>query len=259
MLVINQRQLDAMIQVRMAGFERKLVAHLLNAWPRECRQAGGEPQIARAVKLILPRAQGHGYETERELTLYTSLTLILGFGFDTDPQLDWAGSALRNAAIADLTVRIERLYDETVEYLGAIGGKDAGLVVRAMLRVKNYDTTHAPVTEGEKLAEDLCGVLRQFWPEKLAFQGAAPTMAMIRDGIARARDHGLESPVGRGLFVSLQFMLGHEFDIDPLHPWAGAALTHPDDKTETDRIVRLYQVSFNHIDQSLTRAQGQGA
>lgn len=259
MLVISQRHMDAMIQARTASFERRLVRHLLDAWPRECRQAGGEAQIARAVRLILPRADGHGYQTERELTLYASLTFILGFGFDTDPQLYWAGTALRNAAIADPTARIERLYDETVAYLGAIAGKSAGLVVRAMLRVRRYDLEQAPATEGEELVEDICDGLRQFWPEKLAFQGVPSTMAMIRDGIVRARGYGLESAVGQGFFVTQAFMLGHAFDVDPLHPWASAVLTDPGTGTEAggteaERIAKLHRASLDHIAQSLTRA-----
>jgi hypothetical protein len=252
MLIINARQMEALARPGMERFEKALIEHLWIAWPRECRLAGGDAALPRAVRRIVAAAQGNGYETSRQLTLYAKMVFSLGIGFDTDPQLDWAAIGLLDESIDNPTERIERLYDDMIEYLGGIGGEDAGLIVRALLRVRRFDFTTAPDTEGEEQVEDLCDLLEKFWPQKLAFQETGPTLAMIRAAIAKAERYGITDPMGRCVFATIGFIDGHDFDVDPLHPWAEAVLTDPG----LDGAVRsqaLLRAGLERISQSLTR------
>lgn len=252
MLIISARQMNALVRPNLERFEKALTEHLWTAWPRECRLAGGDAALLHAVRQIIGAAHRNGYETSRQLTLYAKLVFSLGIGFDTDPQLEWAATGLLDESIDNPTERIERLYDDMVEYLGEIGGEDAGLIVRAMLRVRRYDFTNAPDTEGETQVEDLCDVLERFWPQKLAFQETSPTLAMIRAAIAKAERYGITDPLGRCVFATIGFIDGHHFDVDPLHPWAEAVLTDPG-LDGAARSQALLRAGLERIAQSLTR------
>jgi hypothetical protein len=253
MLIIKSRQIEALARPGMERFEQALADHLRVAWPRECRLTGSNAALLHAIRRIIRAAQANGYETSRQLTLYAKIVFSLGIGFDTDPQLDWAATALHDESIDDPTERIERLYDEMVEYLGAVGGEDAGRIVRAILRVRRYDFAAAPDTEGEAQVEDLCDVLEGFWPEKLAFQEVSPTLAMVREVIAKAARYGITDPMGRCVFATIGFIDGHDFDIDPLRPWAAAVLTDPSLGDGVARSQSLLAAGLNRMAQSLTR------
>jgi hypothetical protein len=253
MLIIKQQQIDALVRPGLERFERSLADHLRAAWPRECRLVGDDAALLDAVRRIVGAAHAHGFETERELTLYAMLVISLGFGFATDPQLMWAATSLGDQSIEDPTKRIEALYDEMVEYLGEIGGEDSERAVRALLRVRRYDFLAAPASEGEAQVEDICDVLETFWPEKLEFQETSPTLLMIRRMIDKAARYGIVDPTGRCVFSTIGFFFGHDFDADPLQPWAAAVLN---DRTIADGSTRakaLLRVGLERAAQSLAR------
>lgn len=224
MLVIRRSQMAVFGHSSMDRFERALLQHLGATWPREFQLIGSDKGRLHTVRQIIRAAQTQGYDTSRQMSLYATLVVSLGIGFDEDPQFDWASTALHNGAIDDATARIEALARLTIAYLGAVGGEDSEIVVRALLRVRAYDFADAPTSSDEALAEDLCALMGRFWPEKLAFQEPSPTLAMIEYALAKAARHGLDSPMGRCVFVTLSFFLGHAFDLDPMHPWASKVL-----------------------------------
>jgi hypothetical protein len=253
MLIVNARQMEALTRPSRERFENALVQHLWTAWPRECRLTGSDAALLNAVRQIIQVAHANGYETSRELTLYAKLVFSLGIRFDTDPQLDWAATALFDESIENSTERIERLYDETVDYLGEIGGEDSGRVVRALLRVRRYDFAAAPTSTGEEHVEDLCEILGTFWPEKLAFQETSPTLAMIRACIEKAGRYGITDPMGRCVFATTAYFFGHEFDVDPLQPWAMSVVNDPSFGDGEARSRALLQAGLNRVAQSLAR------
>ncbi len=253
MLLIRQHQLDAIGESGMRRFEMLLLQHLSSAWPRECVLIGDEAAQLGAVRKIIKVAHANGYETSRQLTLFAMLVVSLGIGFDTDPQLDWASTGLRNGLIEDPTARIEALFDQNIAYLGAVGGANSELVVRALLRVRRFDWSSAPASTDEELVEDLCDLMGRFWPEKRDYQELGPTLCMIEQSLVKAAGYGLTSPLGICVYVTLSFFLGHAFDIDPLHPWAAAALADPAHADEAARADALLVAHLNRIAQSLAR------
>jgi len=253
MLTVRHSQIEAIARSRMLRFQHELAKHLWTAWPRECQLTGGEAPLLHAVRKITDLAQHNGYHSEREMTLYAMLVFSLGIGFDTDPQFGWAAASLFNDGIDSLTARIEGLYDEMVEYLGAVGGDDSERVVRALLRVRRFDFAGSPASEGDELVGDLCDQLEAFWPEKFEFQEATPTAAMVEAAIRRAARYGIVGPTGRSAFTTLSFFLGHDFDVDPMHPWAAQALTDPAMRDGEARGLALLRAGLNRVNQSLTR------
>ncbi len=251
MLVIRQSQIEVFGRLSMGKFERALLQHLGATWPRELQLIGSDEGRLLAVRKIIQAAQAHGYATSRQMSLYALLVVSLGSGFDSDPQFDWASTALHNGALEDPTVRIEALVRLTIGYLGAVGGEDSEVVVRALLRVRAYNFATAPASSDEALVEELCALMGRFWPEKLAFQEPSPTLAMIEQALEKAARHGVDSPLGRCMFVTLSFFLGHAFDVDPMHPWASKVFAEAG-CAGADALGRaLLQAGLNRLAQSL--------
>lgn len=63
-----------------------------------------------------------------------------------------------------------------------------------------------------------------YFPNHLAIQGEASTRKVIRLGVWRAAGHGLSGRSDVCRYLNLMWMFGSYFDLDPLLPWAGAAL-----------------------------------
>jgi hypothetical protein len=79
---------------------------------------------------------------------------------------------------------------------------------------------------------------------------------IIRYGWDKARDYGLKSERGVRLYVSLMFLIGGSFDIDPQLPWAKRILN---DETITDEAWKnddLYDESIYYYNQ-VAGAQGE--
>lgn len=250
MLTIRRSQLAAFTEPSMRRFEDALVAHLQQAWPRECRLAGDDEQMLRVVRAIVPAARRHGYRTSREITLYALIVFSLGLDFDTDPQCTWAADGLGNLGIANTTARIEAVYDDMVMCLGAIGGTDSERVVRALLRVRRHDFTRPLSADPEERIAEICDLLEAFWPEKFEFQEAGPTERLVRASVARAARHGITGSTGESVFATLAYFLGHAFEQDPMHPWAADALR--DSAPGEPRALMLMHAGLGRLAASLT-------
>ncbi len=82
---------------------------------------------------------------------------------------------------------------------------------------------------------DAIGYFRARLPEALAGHDDAAARALFRDGIDRARAHGVVLGWGVCVYVALMLALGRDFERD--HGWAAELLTAEGDPHE--RIERL--------------------
>ncbi len=251
MLTIRDQQMTALGEGAQAEFERQLVGIFMHAYPRECRQAGGEPAIVQWVGSGVRTAASGGYSSRFEVSRWLSLMLILGSDFANDPQLPWVSECLDPDLPADTTDRITILYERTLDYLGDTAGENAERVVRAMLRMRKIDFAAIPAVEDVAWPAECCSMLSSLYPEKFNFQGADLTQRSVRQFVSRARELGLSGPAGEFLYVLLAFMLGSGFDQDPLHPWAAAVL-HQD--AGGDRSAELEAAAREHLELSLASA-----
>jgi hypothetical protein len=248
MLVIRQAQMEALGAVTRRDFESRLARHFLRVYPRECAEAGGEGQIARFVARALNRAAARRYDGRKEIGLFAALLFILGEAFDSDPQIPWAARQLDNEKFP-LATRPEIVFDSTIEYLGETAGEKCENVVRAMLRLRNYDLVSAPDFSSESWADGMCEVFERHYPEKFDYQGEAANRALLALARQSAERRGFHSNPGAGLFAILMFMLGSGFESDLLYPWAGAALAAAGEEEERTRI--LHRAALAHIENSL--------
>ncbi len=235
MLTITRRQMDALNQASLQRFEAQLSAHLHLSAPRACALAGGGAQVDVIARRCIRSARSSGYPASRQIMLYSSLVVGLGIGFDQDPQLPWAADGLTNEGIEDATERLGALCESADRFLAECRGRQDRYARQAAARLRTLAIDSPPDRQDDDLVDDACELLEALWPERFAVQEAAPTAAMVAASFGLAAGYGIAGPAGRLGFAVASFVLGHEFHIDPLHPWAGSILT---DTTYADAAAR---------------------
>lgn len=94
----------------------RLTARTRRLFPRKCAHIG-EPALTRSVDQAVAMARSFRLTSERGLSVFTGISLILGAEFFHDPQFLWAKRTLSADGIDDEQVRVERLLGETNECL----------------------------------------------------------------------------------------------------------------------------------------------
>jgi hypothetical protein len=256
MLVIRQAQISALGRHARAEFEAQMCDLFVRSYPRECRQAGGPAAMAGWVAHCLQAAVASGFQSKYACSRWLLLAMMLGIDFAVDPQLPWVQDCLDPGNDPESSDRIDRLFGQSLEYLGTTAGEDAEFVVRAMLRLRAFDFASVPELQGQAAIDAACDRMSALYPEKFAFQGLELTLHTVSMQLRRATDRGLTGAAGGFLFVVLSFMLGSGFDHDPLHPWAGEILHAAFDPPGlADRATRLEAAARKHMALSLTKGQ----
>ncbi len=91
---------------------------LLYALFPEKYQAVGDPAIRQLVRQGYQSARSHGLTDEKGIAIYISLMLMLGGGFDKDPQYPWVEPVLKDPALTDPIKKGELLRKGALDYLG---------------------------------------------------------------------------------------------------------------------------------------------
>jgi hypothetical protein len=252
MLVIRQGQMHVFDVDSRARFEQGIVLHFLKTYPRECRQAGGPEPVSRLVAAAVERSVAFGFTAKDQVSLFVALRFILGIDFDLDPQVPWAGQMLKSRKIRNPSLRINAIYDHMLEYLGKTAGDRCEFVVRAMIRLRDWDISTAPGLD-HKWTPNMLELLHGMYPQKFDHQGAQANRYLLDDSATKCDFfYDFRSPAGRALFTILMFMLGSGFDRDHLHPWAARILSDGKLVLEEDRVNALYQAARAHLHESLT-------
>lgn len=181
--------------------------------------------------------------------------LMLGSGFDRDPLIPWAAQQLNDESAGDAFARIRRVFDSSMKYLEDCFGPDNGQMVRTLVRLRDSKLSDAPQSDGLKFRSDLCKLLRFLAPQKFAVDGEDAVRGAIQDALFRALDYGITSAQGRTVFVCLMYLLGAEFDKDPMYPWASEALQgrFTDEAGGTEA---LYAAAMDYVESVLGEGSG---
>ena len=245
MLTIRSAQLSALEQGTLADCARRLVKHLAEAFPKQARLLG-KPGMQKVVELGMTRAAGHGLEEERDLFLYLTLMMMLGSWFDEDPQLAWAGKRLGDQRIQDPADRLDKLHDVAMQYLDRIAGENNELLVKALIRVRDFDPSKAESIPAAELEPGLVAMLSPLYPQKAQEQGEAGMRAVARHGVELAGQYGAGGNQAACLFAGLAFMLGWGFDHDPQFPWVCEALGEDGKKGDLGLLHRGAMTYLKH-------------
>ena len=250
MLKIRKEQMRAIGRVQLPTFEKQMLKHVHQHFCKHLELLG-EEGVLKVIRHGYERGKEYDFSTRHEVCLFTDFMIMLGSGFDTDPQLPWVTEILKAESAHDPTERIDTLYDKVMEYLDRVIVKDQVFPVEPIRKLLNY-----PVGQLEqRLAGGVeRGVLVEFrgiWPHKHRYVGVKQLNELIREGIDLAGTHGLTSRRGIGFYLILMFLLGHRFDTDPQYPWFSGVLNDQELKDETHKFERLYSTCKEILSKAL--------
>jgi len=106
----------------------------------------------------------------------------------------------------------------------------------------------------QRFLRQLVAELHQFAPWHAAILGDSGLETCVQFAARRARRYGFTNRGPIRLYLQMVFLLGAEFDSDPLLPWAGRILADSSIDGQTDRATQLYQA----LGEYLTHVAGPG-
>lgn len=245
MLKIRNEQMETFERADAPHFEPRTIRHLKEAFPKHCEFLG-EDGIHTIVRYGVKQASAYGLTNQSGVGLFIDLVLLLGRGFDTDPQLSWAAEILNDKSRTDQNERADNLFEKATEYLDRVSGPNNEFIDEAQRRI--LDTSIEMPFRDARFEDETLGRLRNIWPQKYAYLGEAGARRLIQQGIEAAKRYGITDESGCLVYIGLMYMLGSSFDTDPLFAWAGVILN---DKAEdqTGKIGRLYFEAINYLKQ----------
>lgn len=252
MIFLRNEQQKILYRIPRTQFEDRLIAFVRRFYEREYNNLGKD-QVKAVIQLAINRAKEHQYTTQRQVTYYLSIMLLLGSHFDEDVQLPWTKERLTDLSVASPTRRIEKLWKEVLEYLETTAGEENEYIIHAILRIRDLKLEDAPHSKGEEFVTDLCRLLLKLYPQKYQFQGEIINRELIKEGITEVVQFGITSNEGRSLFIILMFVLGWGFYKDLLFPWATSILENQNIHNEENRIIQLHTAAVDYARSALSK------
>ncbi len=119
----------------------------------------------------------------------------------------------------------------------------------------------------QKFEDKLVGHLREYAPRHSEALGGPGIRQVIRLGLDRAAAYGFTTRRTARFYLEMMYLLGSDFDTDPLLPWVAAVLTDPDLADPMTRADRHYDAAttyraavfgpdYEHETEALRRAAG---
>ncbi|MDB6121146.1 MAG: uncharacterized protein JWQ71_139 [Pedosphaera sp.] len=115
MLVIREEQYKAFAQYVVKGFEDRVVIHLKQVWPDDCKRVG-ERGLREAIRKSFESCEKYGIKAEYDVVRFVDLTFILCQGFDTNPRLAWAARLLNDKELSP-RAKMDKLWEMTEKEL----------------------------------------------------------------------------------------------------------------------------------------------
>ncbi len=226
MLIIRDEQIELLRQQPRIRFENRLIRHCYEFYTEECDRLG-KKQVRRVVRFGLKQMLSQGYTTQRDATYFISLMFLFGSYFYCDPQLPWCSGETGTQPLSDRVGQIQDVYQTAITYLEKTAGDDNRFLIKALIRIYDFDMSRLPESLGDEFPQELCALMEYFYPEKFAYQGSDITLSVVHDAIFKARGYGIKSVEGLATYVTLVFILGDRFGKDLLNPWAVTVLDDP--------------------------------
>lgn len=253
MLFLSRELMASFEDLAFQRFEQQLLSHVREHFPGHVRYLG-EQGALRVIRNGCALAEERGFKSERDLSLYTDLTLMLGAGFDSDPQMVWVPEIMEDPTLTDPRSRMDALWDQAMLYLEHVLGPDAVLPKRAYERDRSQKNRWRRLVGIGRLTamneQTLLEYFHGIWPEKAEYVGADALRTLVAQGLETASRH-VSTSVGLAEFLIHAFLFGHQFHADPQYPWVSEILK---DKTMGDGHERIVQIAVafdTHLKEAL--------
>jgi len=225
-LVIRDAQRPPLREMALRAFQGLMVEHLCRYAPQHSRGIG--PAAVRDVVLRgMERAATYGFTKRGPVRFYLELMMLMGSGFDTDPQLPRTmAGILRSGGVDDQLPRADRLHGELLGHMRAVLGPDNRHARAAVARLRTMSSAGLELSLA-RLERDVLRVFEQVYPERCALTETSALLALVGSARRLAVANGLDPLRGTALCGVLMFELGHRCFDDPLYPWLSRALMAP--------------------------------
>jgi hypothetical protein len=253
MFRIRPDQVTVFEEAALRNFEDRMVAHLKNFAPNHSKILS-EDEMRLVIRHGMKRAESHRFTSERSIRIYTETMLMLGSGFDADPQLPWAAELLNDETMSEEIERIDRLQDRAWEYVKQIrpdfghaeetGPKSFFEQLRRLMQERNEVLQQAAVPE---FYNRTISALKQTLPRKCELLGEVSLRRLISSGLELAGSYDITTERGCAFFVAAMFMLGSGFDKDPQVPWAAKVLNDQSITDQNERVDQLFAAAIDSL------------
>lgn len=247
-MIIRKEQLEAMDEIR-ADFEDIMVVHLQSFTPLHWDSLG-EPGIRKLIQAGVKGAAAQGFTRFGAVRFYLETVVLLGIGFDHDPQYAALAEALGSAFGESQIMRADRAWEWLMNYLDNVGGHNREHAYRALLKTYEQPPEPQPVSSPEFEARAL-RQMRDIHPQKVDFLGAEALRGLIARAREEAKRFDVETDFGVCLFLGLMFAVGHRFFEDPKYPWVSHTLTNVAITDRDRRVSRLYSKTMTYLGYAL--------
>lgn len=255
MLVINSSQMQALRQASLDAYAATLTDHCRSFSPA-LTDTLDDAALRAAIRHAIATAQAHGFSQKGPLRFFVDMTILLGSGFDTDPQYPWVARNLAETRDLPQMQRADALHEACTAWLQRVDGKDNVHTLEALSRLKRLVAGGVPL-ESASFAEDTLRLMRGTHPRKVEATGEPALRALIDATVADARArYGFEHVQSLGLMVVLAFAFGHRFATDPFHPWIARTLERDPDGRPDAMAERLKRRALVWLDAVLARRAG---
>jgi hypothetical protein len=248
-VIIRAEQMRVFEQAARRRFEEEMVAHSKDFSPRLCEVIGDE-QLRVALRSAMKRAEDYGFTNRGPMRLFIEMMFLCGSAFDTDPQYQAVGEALRSSV--HQMVRAQQIHEAHIDYLERVSGPGATNVRAALGNLLAF--AQMPLTiPPDDLVGGLFREMNRMFPQKVAYTGEAGLTAIIHEGIAEARRYAFTTVRQETLVVVLMFAFGHGCTDDPLYPWIAGTLRDDRIVSPAARAERLERKAVTWLEHVLAR------
>lgn len=219
---IRKEQIEAMAKEVRKGYERRVLDHVARYFPVQVRLFGRERLHPLAVRAI-DQANAYFMVSEESVCSYADTLMMLGVEFDLDPQLPFARAILVEPGLSERE-RAASLYGAVKDYWEKVAGPDGGVWMGALRNFREFPVDWNREPGDEEDIKVLSGLLGRLYPSKATFMGDPGVGIFLRFSAAEAREVGIETRQGFGVFAALMFLGGSGFLRDPRFDWIGELL-----------------------------------
>jgi hypothetical protein len=236
MLRLSNRQFKQIAETNSLDlFENDMMLHLKTFVPRFAIILGDEG-LRECIRFGIVRAKTYGVTNPGLLRFYIEAMFLFGGYFDADPLYPWAGRILCDSDLPNQEVRIERLYDATLEHLAINGGsgpKVALPVLRNLKRVISLELND------EQLDTDILSAWSSVHPARWRHLDASMQRRLVHLARLRAVEHNMATGTGTLVVGALMLTIGCGFMDDPMFHWIGKRLGRSSLVDPTQRALYL--------------------
>ncbi|MBK5291553.1 MAG: hypothetical protein JJE04_07765 [Acidobacteriia bacterium] len=249
MLIIRKEQMEVFQSAGAPHFPVRMTIYVQEVFPDQSERLT-EEGVRRAVQSAIERAKHRGLTNQDGARLYIDLLFRLGWGFDTDPQIEWAGRILSDPQLTDAEVKLQKFQEEANNFLDQVLGPSNKNAVEAAKQLAGETIDGFPA--GAWFEGAIRERLNRFWPQKYESLTEPGVEALMRRGVSAANAFGITATSGLFTWIALMFILGSSFDRDPLLGWPAKLLNELAGADSSTKARKLHSEAAKHLRQMHT-------